>query len=266
MKAARILLWCLFPRMVAAQPLTVEGPISGFAFEETSGAIRPILGLPGAAYLADPLIAGAAWASIAPGGSLALVLKDGVLYRVDGLKRLAPSWSAVESVEIAPDRAAWSDDGSVAVIYHTASGRAQLIRNAGAQVTAGEVLELGEVTALAVDRESRIIASTPDGVCLFAGQGSRLLLPGVRAAALAVTGDSVYVASSGGIWQVGDYAERARPQVVAAARDPVGIAVSRDGTRLFIADRAGRAVLVYDLASRAPITELALEFEPAMLA
>lgn len=266
MKAAKILLWCLFAGMVAAQPLLIEGPTSGFAFDETSGAIRPILGLPGAAYLGDPLITGAAWASIAPGGSLALVFRDGVLYRVDGLARLAPSWSAVGNVEIVPDRAAWSDDGAVAVIYSAASGRAQVIRNAGAQVAAGEVFELGEVAALAVDREGRIVASTPGGVCLIAGEGNQMLLPGVRAAALVVTGDSLYVAASGEVWQVADYAAQAKPQIVVAAPDPVGVALSRDGKRLFIADRAGRAVLVYDLASRAPVAELVVDFEPVTLA
>lgn len=266
MKAAKILLGCLLAGMVAAQTLQIEGPISGFALDEASGSLRPIVGLPGAAYLGDPLIAGLTWASVAPGGASALVVRDGVLYRVDGLARLAPAWTAIENVALVPDRAAWSDDASMAMIYSAATGRAQLIRNAGLQIVAAEPVQIGQVASLAVDREGRIIAGASEGVQLWNGGHAAMLLPGVRAAALTVAGANLYVAAGGEIWLVEDYAVQPKPLVVAAAPDPVGLALSRDGRRLFIADRAGRSVLVYDLANRALLAELGLDFEPVTLA
>lgn len=266
MKAAKIWLWCLVAAAGAAQSVQIEGPISGLAYDGASGAIRPILGLPGAAYLGDPLIAGLNWASVAPGDPAALVSRDGALYRLDGLARLAPTWIAVENVEIVPDLAAWSEDGSLAVIYSAASGRAQVIRMAGGQPLAGGPVEIGPVTALAVDREGRVIAGTLEGVRLIAAEGNQMLLAGARAAALWVAGGSLYVAASGAVWQVEDYATQPKPYLITASPDPIGLALSADGRRLFIADRAGRVVLIYEPASRTATAELALDFEPTTLA
>ncbi len=266
MNTAKMLLWWLTAGAMAAQTLQIEGPISGFAFDKASGALRPIVGLPGAAYLGDPLIAGLSWASIAPGGFTALVLRDGELYRVDGLARLAPSWSAVENLQILPDTAVWSEDGSLALIYSATSGRAQLIRIGDAATAAGEVFEIGEAGALAIDREGRIIAGTREGVCLIAGESRAVLLAGVRAAALTLAGGKLYVAAGAEVWQVDDYAAQPRPEAIALVSDPVGVAISRDGARLFVADRSERAVFVYDPAGRARIAELALDFEPVTLA
>ncbi|MCS7316187.1 MAG: hypothetical protein RMI94_02565 [Bryobacterales bacterium] len=265
MKAAKVLLACLLAGAAAAQTLQIEGPISGFVFDKLSGSLRPILGLPGAAYVGEPVVAGLDWASVAPGGSAALVSRDNVLYRVDHLARLAPVFQPVENVRLNPDDAAWSDDGSVAAIYSARSGLAQVIRNARAGPAAGEPLELGAVTALAVDREGRLIAGTAEGVCLFGETGRTALLPGVRAGVLTVAGSSLFVAASGEVWRVEEYAAQPRPLVVAVTADPVGLALSSDGRRLFIAQRTGCNVLVHDLASRTPVAELGLDAEPSTL-
>ena len=45
-----------------AQEARLSGPISGLVFDRPSHSIRPIMGLPGAAYLGDPLVDGLEWA------------------------------------------------------------------------------------------------------------------------------------------------------------------------------------------------------------
>ena len=40
---------------LSAQEATLSGPISGYVFDSASRSVRAIMGLPGAAYLGDPL-------------------------------------------------------------------------------------------------------------------------------------------------------------------------------------------------------------------
>ncbi|MGA3079142.1 MAG: hypothetical protein ABSG56_36370 [Bryobacteraceae bacterium] len=67
-----------------AQPSAgVAGPVTGFIFDAQLGAVRPMLGIPGAAYLGNGVAIGLDAASVAPDGSAALAVERGgklVLY------------------------------------------------------------------------------------------------------------------------------------------------------------------------------------------
>jgi hypothetical protein len=268
MRGAKVLLGTLTALGLAAQPMRLAGPLSGFVFDSGAAGIRPILGLPGAAYAGEVIASGLQWASVAPGGAAALAYREGALYGLSGLERLEPVWSPVESALGKPDRAAWSADGSLAVIYSAAAGLAQLVRNPGARAAAGEPLPVGGgVTALAVDSQGRIVAGLPDGVYLFDPQApASLLAPVQGAVAIALAGDRLWAAGAGGeIVEVEDYAGRPKAVLLASVPDPVGLAVSPDGKSLFVAGRADRAVEIYDLASRTTAGRLPLEVEPTTL-
>ncbi|MGC8792718.1 MAG: YncE family protein [Bryobacteraceae bacterium] len=266
MKATGILLGLLAVASLPAQMLQIEGPVSGFVFDESSQTLRPIVGLPGAAYLGDPVASGLLWASVAPGGPSALALKDGLLFSLLELKSLSPVWARIENVQILPERAAWAEDGSAVLIYSAATGSAQWIRMSETPI-AEEPLPLAAASALAVDRQGRVIAATPDGVFLTAGGQVQPLLPALRAAALAIAAHDLLVAGvNGEIWRVRDYAGQAVPELVAAVEDPVGVAASPDGKYLFVADRSRRSVEIFELASRAPVARLTAEAEPLTLA
>jgi hypothetical protein len=94
-------------------------------FDSASAAIRPILGIPGAATLGAPLDAGFAvgQAVVAPGGDFALaVAKDdfslAVVRGSSGVVRnFAPAMGEV------PDLIAFSPGGSSAALYYRTSGR-----------------------------------------------------------------------------------------------------------------------------------------------
>lgn len=118
----------LLPRLCAAQGQpgsTLIGPSLGLMFDSASAAIRPILGIPGAATLGVPLDAGFAvgQALVAPHGDFALVVaKDdfslAVVSASGGVVRnFAPAMGE------APDLISFSPGGSSAALYYRASGR-----------------------------------------------------------------------------------------------------------------------------------------------
>lgn len=266
MKTKKILLGFFIAGSLAAQTVLIEGPVSGFIFDQSTGALRPIVGLPGAAYLGDPVITELSWAGVAPGGRWALALRDGALIAVTGLRGPEPTWSPIESVQLTPDRAVWSEDGSVALIYSTATGAAQRIRGLTGMPVADEAVRLPGARALAVDAEGRIIAGMPEGVLLLGQDGASPLLPGLQAVAIAVTGANLLVAGSNGeVWWIRNYAGEASAELLTSVEDPVGVALSPDQRQALIASRAERAVLIYELAARAPMARLVADPEPSTL-
>jgi hypothetical protein len=121
----------LLPRVCPAQGQSgqsgyaLNGPSLGLMFDSASAAIRPILGIPGAATLGTPLSTGFAigQAVVAPGGDFALVVaKDDfhlAVVRATGgaVQNLAPVMGG------APDFIALSPRGRSAALYYHASGR-----------------------------------------------------------------------------------------------------------------------------------------------
>lgn len=268
MKVVSVVALWLAVSIAAAQSVEISGPLSGFVFDPSAGAIRPIYGLPGAAYVGEALAAGLEWASVSPGGRAALVVKEGKLWGVYGLDRLQPLWQAVEGVAVRPQRAAWSPDGSVVVIYCATSGLAQVIGNLGNAPSAGEPLAVGsEISALAVDSQGRVAAGLADGVYLISPGAPPVLLeaaPGARA--LVVREASLWVAGADGrIVEIQDYAAQPKVLALAEVRDPIGLGVSADRKALFVASRSERSIEVFDLVSRTPVARLALDSEPASM-
>lgn len=252
---------------LAGQPLLLEGPLTGFLFDNRVGAVRPIVGVPGAAYVSEALVDGLQWASVGPRGA-ALALKDGVLYRIRGLNRRAPEWAQIEGAQITPDRAAWSADGATAVVYSSESGQAQRIRGFGTAPAASEPVLLGAgLSVLAIDPQERILAGFDNGLYVLAPDAAPSLVAAVvRPVAVAILGSRLVVAgASGEILEVQDYAGNPRTMALGTVPDPVGLALSEDGGSLYVASRSERAVEIYDLAARTVAARLELEAEPATL-
>ena len=59
-----VFLICL-PGLVAAQTSQISGPVTGYTFDAAARGLRPILGIPGASLLGDPLNFGFEVASVA---------------------------------------------------------------------------------------------------------------------------------------------------------------------------------------------------------
>jgi len=261
---------------LAAQEARLTGPVSGFVVDSQSGSIRPILGVPGASYLGDALLAGLDWASVAPDGKAALAVKGESLYLIRGLDELAPSSTAVGGAIDRPDLAAWSRDASVAVLYSSAGRRLQVIAAPAGEPVARAPVELpelqGRVTALALDcsGEHVLVGVESDGVHLLSpGTPPALLAPlkGPVALTLAHGERTLFVAdrASRQVFEIRDFAAAPKLLVVADASDPVGLGLSRDEMSLFVASGSERSLDIYDLSTRSLAARIALDAEPSRL-
>lgn len=245
----------------------VGGVVSGFIYQRSARALYPVQGLPGAAYLGDPVLAGVEAASAAPHGRLALAVRAGRLFLAAGLPDAPAEAAAIEDAMEGADRFAWSPDGSSAAVYNSRTRRAQVVHFAG-RPRAGRPIELpGDAAALAVAGGS-VFAGMPDqGVYLFTADGlPRKLAPAAKPSTIAIAGRDLYFADRGlgQVWQVRDFAGQATPLLFAEGlREPVGLQLA--GKRLFVANAGDRTVEIYDLDARVSIASVALSAAPAGL-
>lgn len=169
----------------AAQRNTVTAPLMGYAFDASSGAIRPMRGIPGAALLGDPLDLGfpLSTAAISPRHDFALVAPAG-----DSLLRLVPLGEAVEmaalpaSVMTSPSRIRFSPTGSAALLFQT-PGRLQAIAGLPARAAVRDI-DLSGLTsnpsALAISDDGSLVALSGGGAVWTVDSGAnavQLALP-----------------------------------------------------------------------------------------
>lgn len=189
------------PFVVAnAQPASLQGPVAGFVFSPASRTVRPLLGIPGASYLAPPVLSLVDSASIAPGGKAAFITRSGKSAFISGLSGLAPAESSIDGLIDPVDRVVWSRDGSFAVLYSSSGSQFQRVQLSSSRPLADAPVDIatwGRVTALAIDPTGQKIAVgfAASGLYLFtAGQSPALLLSTTRPACAAFdgTGQSLY--------------------------------------------------------------------------
>jgi len=265
--------------VLPAQEARLSGPISGWVFDGATHSLRPIIGMPGASYLGDPLVAGLDWAAVAPEGNQALALRAGNLYAVRGLEG-NPAWTLIEGGLPSPGRIAWNASASVAVLSSSAESRLQFVRNLGEGPVAGAPIDLpGRVLALALDRAGEravvgIEAEQEGGLYLVSqAEPPRLLARLGRPAAIALAANDrdLFVAdrASRQIWEFRNFRQEATPLLFAedgsGDSDAVGLALSRDGRLLFVASQSGKTLDAYALESRSLFSRSALDYEPSLL-
>jgi hypothetical protein len=233
---------------VSAQETLLQGPVSGLVFDQATRALRPVNGVPGAAYLGAQQHSGDA-GFVAPNSAAALVLESDslTLYRDARATRL--DWQG------SLDAAAFSANAVAA-----AGSRVRLYRN-------DELIELaspdGPVRALAIDSSERAaVAVTGSGVW-YLQAGEARLVAALDATGLALQGSNLYVAdrTRNEVLVIHNFAEA--PETARLAGDfdqPVGIALSRDG-RLVLADRTSVCTLNASTGER--LERVELDFTPA---
>jgi hypothetical protein len=264
-----------------AQPSAgVAGPVTGFIFDAQLRAVRPMLGIPGAAYLGNAVAAGLNAASVAPDGSAALaVQQNGKLLLYTGLRGATPVVTALAGAIANPDHFAWTANSSAAAIYSSHAGQAQVLTALTNSPVAAAPIDLsslpGPVAALAFDGQRVIlaVASADSGGIYLAGaaaSGMERIAPAAGPSAIALAGSNLYFSDnqSQQIFQVQNYA--ATSATVSFANDsginsPAGLQVSADGQRLYVANAGNRKLAVYDIPSRTPIQSLDLNFIPTRL-
>jgi sugar lactone lactonase YvrE len=257
----------------------VAGPVTGFAFDGQQGALRPMLGIPGAAYLGGAMATGLNAASSAPDGSAALaVQQNGNLVLYSSLRTAKPVALAVTGAVASPDHFAWTPDSTSAAVYSSSASQGQILTSLAPSPAAAAPIDLsslpGPVTVLAFDGQRLIlgVASAGSGGIYLAGSaaGIQRIAAAASPSAIALAGSSLYFADnqSQQIFQVLNYAGTPAATVFASdssISSPVGIQVTADGQRLYVANAGNRKLVVYDIASRSPLQPLALDFTPSRL-
>jgi hypothetical protein len=255
----------------------VLGPVTGYVFDAQAHTIRPMMGIPGAAYLGAPLVEGLDAASISPDGSAAFAIEGTQLTLYRGLGS-AKAAAVPLNGGIAADYFAWAPSGTAAAVYSSAARQAQVFGNLLAASPASATIDLsglaGRVAAIAYDGQRIILAaSSPNAGGIYvatARSAPQLAASAVSPAGIVLAGADLYFADSQAqqIWQVRSYATQPAPVVFAAdpsLSSPAALQISADGARLYVANAGNRTLGVYDVPARSPLQSLSLNFTPTAL-
>lgn len=246
----------------------VGGPVAGFVFDSAQHALRPILGVPGASHLGPAVVSAVDYAAISPDGASALAISEGHLVLVSGLFDPAPAMNPIDVID-GVDRIAWSPNGAFAAVYSSAARQVSIVRDLPRTPAAGAAIHYDDpITALAVSSAGDLLAGSENGVFLLApGAAPQLLASATRPVALSFRGLDLFVADAAGrILMVENFAAAPAVSVFAdGVPAPVGLQISADGKRLFVASAETRQLVAFDVAGRNPIARADLDTAPAEL-
>jgi len=253
------------------------GPATGFLFDGRARAIRPMLGMPGSAYLGPPVVSNLESSSVSPDGSAALAIQAGKLTLYTGLASASPS-AVYLPASIAADYFAWAPGATAAALYSSKSAQAQIVSNLLETPSAGAPIDLSgladRIDAMAFDGQQIVLAVASEGssgIYTVTGQSGpqRIAFAGYPCAVV-LAGADLYFADrqTQQIWQIQNYARQPAPVLFAgdpSVSSPVGMQLSADGSRLYVANAGSRSLTVYDVAARSRIESVALSFTPTRL-
>lgn len=243
------LLGCL-----GAQPRI--GPAAlGYAYDPAAGAIRSVIGTPGAAilgeaYATDFAMAGAVIAplqnyaiAIGPGGNVAIL-------------RGLPATSSPDAIDAAAaDHIVFSPSGAAALLYGSGSASMQVVTGLPDRPAVRNIAAaLPGRSAVAVRDDGAVAAAADEGVRIFAPDANSFLLPLAGAVALAFEPSGsrlAAVTNSGDIYLIAGLQDGLDLRRVASAAidgEIVGAQFASDGSGVVIAATDG-AVAMVDFAA-----------------
>lgn len=259
---------------------SLQPPTTGYVLDQ-SGALRTIVGIPGAAVLGDPLVPGFLFSTVrtAPQRNYVLGLAQGgnsAPVLVTGLGSAAPIATTISGA-IAADLLATNDGGTMAATYSSKSEQLQFIGGLPGAPIPNEPISPGggaPISALALQGNT-IVYATSNGT-----SGALYYLAAVRRHAV-----SRYIAPAGRVTAIGFangggdlvYADALRNEVVIlrnfrTSADPIVFATAKDGVsqpvalrvvqdHVFVASAGSRLVLNCDLRANS-ITPTTLQIAP----
>jgi hypothetical protein len=146
--------------------------------------------------------------------------------------------------EAGADRIAFSPRGTAVALYHSDSGMLQVVRGLPGAPAALPAVTVGPAEVLAAsDDGSAAAVGAAGAVTIFTADGASSTFPYTAAALAFLPARQDLLIADAGAGQV-TLVRDATAQVLAASLDPVALAVSDDGARVFVADRAGGIVTI----------------------
>jgi WD40 repeat protein len=249
---------------LSAQQASISGPVSGYVFDQSARALRPVLGFPGASLFGDPLgfDFDVSSAIVAPRlDTVFAVGTDGAshIFRLSGGTLAERS---VDGLAASPDHVVFSPSGNAVAL--SAGGSIEVIKGlpdapaiaGGVDLTPGTVLDSlavsddGSVLLVSTGNTVRLYGSSSDMGKLMDTAGSALLAfaPGSHDAA-------VTDASGAGLVLYRDLTGSGASQVIATPDDTIkgasAVTFSNDGKNLLLASGTAQSVTAFDLTAGA---------------
>ena len=269
---------CCFAIALTLSAASIQGPQLGLVFDASHKALRPILGIPGAATLGQPLELGVQLhkTAISPRQDYALATEgehNQVVVLMVGHKTAKP----VPGIEQDPDEILLSPAGRAAAVYYKGRNTLLIVTGLPGAPKVSEELYLSAgrpVSALAVGDDGRtVLAGMGSTVFLVTGSGEVPVLHELqKVAAITIPArGTAYVADSGRnqIHRLRGLADNLETDVIAGPKQgisaPVALAVSQDGGRAFVVNSKSRTISIIDLRGHAPVTKIACGCAPTGL-
>jgi len=215
----------------------LEPTVMGFVHDGDSRELRPILGVPGSAYIGTAVASNldAAWP--APSGKYGLARRGNQTLLITSLNRLAPV--VVEDTRLLMDTTlvVWSVDARSAVLYSSSTQRFQRIQMNGSGVDIdppSEGVHLGSVlSALAIHSDGRIAIAFDQTQIYIARSGggptNLVVDEGVNALGFAPSGEQVYLATTSSLKVINTSGDSKVRTLVEGLSNPVGLLARADG-------------------------------------
>ncbi len=280
MRNVSMILWLLAGVTgLTAQVTGLGGPTWGYVFDPPTRSIRLLVGVPGSAYLGPAVFTGADRAWVAPAGGSAVICQDGQMAWISDLRR--PEAVALQSPCESFEAGAWAQDSSVFIAWSPQDRQLARWTNFPASPrfsTQELVFPHGEVSSLVAGPEARDIVLAvreQTATSLYAlrdgGQPAHLLRSdGPASVAFSESPDAIYIGDSGArqILYVRGLSGTPVVETLYAGEAAAAITSLADlgGGRLGFTSAASKSVMVYDLASRALVADLAVDDVPSQLA
>ena len=252
------------------QPQVLTGPILGFTSDNDGTAIRPIIGIPGAARQADRLrfdlnIRGVV---ISPRQDYAIAsrVEDSQLLAID-LRTGVPLIGLVAGTHSGTDVAAISPSGSVAAVYDNASKTIQIIGDLPSAPSLVRELDASHIqgrgTGVAVSDDGmvaviKVFNSNSASLWVIDSSGgfSPILVDQPSAATFLANSHDVIVTDNAthSAFLLLDVAHGANRIPLVSTEDGLNafsaVSVSEDGRRVFLADADSGNIAIVDMETR----------------
>ena len=268
----------VFPAFIAAA--TIQGPELGFVFDSAKKELRPILGIPGAAVLGQPLALGVDVRRVAISPLEDYVLAVGGEHNQAMVFAMSHSPSTpvmVQGADRGADQIVISAGGKAAALYYKNGSRIEVVTGLPAAPKVGSELYLSAgqtLTALAVADDGhtvlaaagdRLFQAAPGGEVPLLAELGHVAAISIPAAGTALIADS----SHNQIHRVRGIGAGIEADVIAGPKEgiatPVAVAVSHDGSRAFVANAKSRTVSIIDLKGEAAVRSIACACTPSGL-
>lgn len=270
----------LAPAAVQPASNSIEGPRLGYVFDHAIRSVRPILGIPGAATLGNPLESGLDLRKSAVSPMQDYVLAtEGEHNQVVVLATNRTPLVAVpvQGADRGPEQLSISAGGTAAALYYKGGNHVLLISGLPAAPRISERLYLSASqvpSALAVSDDGQtLLAGIADTVYWVSPSGEVPILKGLhKIVSIALASNHTALVADGvanQIHRVQHVTTAVEPDVVAGPKQgiaaPVAVAISHDGKRAFVANSKSGTVAILDLQAKTEVGRLSCQCTPTGL-